>query len=430
MDHLSDFFKSTQLPSPDKFHYTCMKATHPTSTMVLFSKVTNTPLAALVFRASDLSTSALVTGRPSPAGSMETYFQGMLNQSDKEFTFTIINLNPEGSINFNILHTPHRVSEVDPGPAYGVNQVNELHPLQVYTVRSDQRTGKTMILQGIVRPDNTPMDVSTDESTPERRQGSYFYLSVVAQIDKPDLVDKFKEGTVWKCVPFFIQKTHFPTGVQHSVSARCLFGNGELHTLDGSRGFGSRGFGMDSIYNSRERTKKTSKGPRNPIPIAGAACRAKNYQAEEADEADEGSCLFGDAVNVGATQAARVAYGRDVTVQTQSTGLDYCYDAPSDPVVIGLSIFKEMKFVEMDLSSAIDEAAKEIQKTEEKQLSAMVKNVFKTDTCVIDLESPTDTVIVQCGHQCLNSKNTSGIKKCPLCRQIVLAFVPASTFAQ
>ena len=76
--------------------------------MVLFSRKTRTPLAALTFKAvNDSNCLSMLTGRPSPANASEPYFQGMMNKPDQAFSLTISNLSPVGMINFNILHTPH-----------------------------------------------------------------------------------------------------------------------------------------------------------------------------------------------------------------------------------------------------------------------------------------------------------------------------------
>jgi hypothetical protein len=188
------------------------KAVYARSTMVLFSRKTRTPLAALTLKANDVGCLSMLTGRPSPKGSPEPYFQGMLSMSDQAFTFTISNLSDEGMVNFNVLHTPHRVSEVDPGPAYGINQVNELHKNQSYTIEADQRTNRQMILAGQTKMVKDPHTLQQkevavtveDTESADKPTGLYFYLSVVADKACEPLVKKFAEGTVWKVSPGFV----------------------------------------------------------------------------------------------------------------------------------------------------------------------------------------------------------------------------------
>jgi len=78
----------------------------------------------------------------------------------------------------------------------------------------------------------------------------------------------------------------------------------------------------------------------------------------------------------------------------------------------------------------------------EKELSSQVQNlsddpnvfsitwtskVYKTDYCVIDLESKADTVICSCGHQCINHANVSAsLCHCPLCQSSKMAFIWAN----
>jgi len=141
----------------------------------------------------------------------------MLSKPDQNFDFVITNLSDDGMINFNILHTPHRVSEVDPGPSYGVNEVNELHANQSYQVKADQRTHRAMVLRGktekrigpVTKQNKTvPLTVNESEYTKDKsKEGLYFYLSVVPDIASAALVEKFKEGTKWKAVPGFVRKT-------------------------------------------------------------------------------------------------------------------------------------------------------------------------------------------------------------------------------
>jgi hypothetical protein len=60
---------------------------------------------------------------------------------------------------------------------------------------------------------------------------------------------------------------------------------------------------------------------------------------------------------------------------------------------------------------------------ESKLLIKSLERVYRSETCVIDLESPADTVIVQCGHQCINHANVGNLKNCPVCRSPVVSFV-------
>mmetsp|Transcript_2615 Transcript_2615/g.5622 ORF Transcript_2615/g.5622 Transcript_2615/m.5622 type:complete len:649 (-) Transcript_2615:173-2119(-) len=190
--------------------------------MVLFSRRTRTPLAALTLSTDDdVGCLGMLTGRPPPPGASEPHFQGMLSMPDQTFSFVISNLCDDGMINFNVLHTPHRVSEVDPGPSYGVNEVNELHPNQSYEIEADQRSNRKMVLRGktkIVKDPETSIERSVPVTVQETEKkdepkGLYFYLSVVPDASCGSLVEKFAEGTVWKAAAGFVRclKQPMPT---------------------------------------------------------------------------------------------------------------------------------------------------------------------------------------------------------------------------
>ncbi len=124
----------------------------------------------------------MITARPPRPGSTDPHFQGMFSLPNQPVELTIVNLRSEGPINFNVLHTPHRVSEVDPGPAYGINAVNELRPGECYTIPCDQRTNKAMILAGETKRDKaTGAERAVSVKEAEAAGGGlHFFLSVVS----------------------------------------------------------------------------------------------------------------------------------------------------------------------------------------------------------------------------------------------------------
>jgi len=113
------------------------RAIYARSTMVLFSRKTHTPIAALTFAADDKGCLGMLTGRPAPPDASETYFQGMLNLPDQNFTFTISNLSNKGSIRFQVLHQGDGSAS-----AQQVNQINVLRSNQTYTIPGDRRSNR------------------------------------------------------------------------------------------------------------------------------------------------------------------------------------------------------------------------------------------------------------------------------------------------
>lgn len=453
------------------------KAVYARSTMVLFSRKTGTPLAALTLKADDVGCLSMLTGRPSPKASKEPYFQGMLNLPDQTFSFTISNLSDKGMINFNILHTPHRVSEVDPGPGYGINEVNELSRNQSYTIQADQRNNRKMVLAGKTKIVEDPQTFAESEvavtvketEEEEKSTGLYFYLSVVADKACKETVEKFAEGTVWKVVPGFVRRVArsppppmrmeqayggqmipglgdglapVPDGAPHYVALGATGPPPPVATTAGGIPqtlFASTGAPPSMIHRRLleggnqschigERTHRT--GTRQPASNSQgfADYEDESEQIEEATEFEASPTRFAGSVDVGSTQAAELKYGQRVTVRSGFTGHDYAYEHCSEPTVLCMSIWEGMKFLALsDITKELEEEVQEWVKNEGKALIESLNAVFKSETCVIDLESEADTIICTCGHQCINHANISnGLRRCPMCRSPIVAFVKAN----
>jgi hypothetical protein len=262
----TDFFRAVKhdVAPKDNFEYEAYVAKYARSTMVLYSRKTHTPLAALVLKADDPGALSVLTSRPTPPGQNEPYFQGMINMPNQVFEFSIVNLSSDGWINFNILHTPHRVNEVDPGPAYGVNAVNELRPEQSYTIEADQRTNRRMLLKGRTKTQQDGTVVATTvqevESKGDPKQGLYFYLSVVPDQASKTLCDQFAEGTIWKCATHLIRKVPRPVYI-----AKGFGGGGGYRGAIGLEaiGLGSRG-AIDSFEYGGDIRETASFGGADP----------------------------------------------------------------------------------------------------------------------------------------------------------------------
>lgn len=534
----TDYFRAVKhdVAPKDNFEYEAYVAKYARSTMVLYSRKTHTPLAALVLKADDPGALSVLTSRPTPPGQTDPYFQGMINMPNQVFEFSIINLSSDGWINFNILHTPHRVNEVDPGPAYGVNAVNELRPEQSYTIEADQRTGRRMVLKGRTKTQSDGTVVATTvqevESKGDPKQGLYFYLSVVPDQASKTLCDQFAEGTIWKCATHLIRKVPRPVYVSKGVGGGYRgqevmlgsrgnpelfeFGGGDIReTSSGLEGYGGErirnemlagSFGgppqpqicprpqnqlymmsakiMDDAsppqYRSLELGHESQRG-RRPIPRSSGArgsrapqediilercvapgSRGKKKSApasaamevdafdvldrsgpletsapppsaaavdeeEESDGTAQG--LFG-AMDVGQTQAGELGYGVEREVHVGQTNKEYAYEYPSEPTVLCMSIYPGLKFFPLpDLETEVVNELKQYVADEGKQLLSQLTAIFASDTCCLDLESPADTIVCQCGHKCLNhanvTKGASGLTRCPLCRSLITALVQA-----
>ncbi len=182
-----------------------LKVIRPTGRpLILFSKVDGSPLASVHLNCN--GGFALFTKRPNKS-QFKCDFQGIVDSDDREFELVITNLSKEGHINFNILKHDEKVNTVNPG---GLNEVNELRPYESYSVQCDQETGKALILSTIKKSTSEgkqeKVTVGEAEASSESKPaGTYYFLSVVPELSKAELVGKFKD-TKWDCKDLFYLK--------------------------------------------------------------------------------------------------------------------------------------------------------------------------------------------------------------------------------
>jgi ubiquitin len=414
-------------------------------------------------------------------------------------------------INFNILHKPHHVTQVDPGPSCGVNQLNELTPNQSYTIKADQRNGCKMILAGKTQlkqmfkgSESTEVALTIRESEAEgQKSGLYFYLSVVPDKACQNLVLKFREGTVWRSAPGFVRHVMHPQnpsgnrlqafsttpvqqlsrqGAQGSRGGQCQVQNNCIPRYAAGRPQSSPTASLPSITSRRGSMQvfvKTLTGKKLSIAVqegesieefkakiaekvgippeqqrlifAGQQLQdgktLKDYRVRDdatlhliirlrGGPRDESlasasktlqNVRFVESFDIGSTQATEIRRGKRENVVTYFTGHDYAYDCCSEPTVLCLSIWIDMHFlplsnIEQEIIAEIDEW---IQQEGRRKLISSLNAVYKSDVCVIDLESEADTIICTCGHQCINHANTNDLRNCPLCRSSISGFVRA-----
>jgi len=262
-----------------------------------------------------------------------------------------------------------------------VNTVNCLDANQSSKVVAEKSCGsRKMILSGkkkiIVHPktgveEEIAMKVDEAEKSDDGPIGVYFYLSV--QPEKATaLAAKFAEGTVWKVVPGFVRKVAKAVVVTNSI-----------------------------VFSDSD-------------------------EDDEEDE-EEGDCCGPTPtswVDVGSSQAGTLSHGSVAYKRTRSVYRQFDFDHCSEPTVLSMSIWEDMKFLPLaDIEQELKLVANDWIKNESKALIESLNGVFKTDTCVIDLESKADTIICSCGHQCIHHSNVSaGLLVCPMCRSPITAF--------
>jgi hypothetical protein len=417
--------------------------------MVLFSMVDGAPLASLHLRCQDTNVDmgrALITKRPAKSG-FNCDFQGILNKDGQEFEFVITNLCQDGNINFNIMKTDEKVQMVNPG---GINEINELRPFESYAVKCDQADNMSLVLnsikQSVKQEDGTVKEVKltvgdAEASTDVKPQGTYYFLSVVPQIGKPEMINQFK-STNWACVDVFVVR-------EKEVAPP--YGQFEFH-FDRGTSFGSNRRVMDSLpyqpYRSAvpttfSRTAESfgtlgipehgytncsSSGPMMTSNVSLAGSSMPEPLMACADESSEGELeldLFDGVIKD--SYAATVTGKRKIEVHSAQTGIEYEYEACSTPCLLGLSISDKLIFKPTATTSDIVkqgvEMIQDIIKNKSFEMLAKIAKVYASEECIVCLEKDVDTVFYQCGHQCCHYKCGEALNKCPLCRNHIAGMI-------
>src|SRR5439155_26253616 len=158
----------------DEYDYQVVKPLD--NPMILFSKKTGLPLAALHLRCQSNEFQndtkgnrgkALFTKRPYQSN-VPCDFQGIINRDGQEFELVISNLIDEGYLNFNIMKDNNNINEVNPG---GLNQINELKPYESYAVTCDQKDNKVLVLNMIQenKKDGSTTKITIEEAEKETK---------------------------------------------------------------------------------------------------------------------------------------------------------------------------------------------------------------------------------------------------------------------
>lgn len=395
---------------------------YPHATMVLRSQKSHIPLAAVVLMPNDTANvQAVVTARPPPTVGQfqdQPHFQGMLNRLDQPFGFYLANLTSEGYLNMNLLHTAHRVEEKDPGATYGLNQVNEIRPGQAYLVKRDQRTQRQMVLLGHAQG-QVLTRVQDMEAQDTRNERMMIHLSVTPSTKSTQTVKWFQEGTEWVPTPVMV----IPLAPRPSVPKAIRFGGrsrgartmpypppmGERPPSEELQSLATFSFGQPERHMA--------------LTLGINTASTKESVSMEVEEPTQA---------VGKSIEGRMGYGQHLTENVGVTDEEYAYDVASAPAILRLSIWREMQlkpFNVTDYADYLTEWRQHLGRAQDQQLAASVSHVFKSDHCCIDLESPADTVIVRCGHQCIHHTHaTPQLKACPLCRSPVTGFLSAQLF--
>ena len=379
---------------------------HP---MILFSDAEGyegTPLACVQLKCN--TAQALIAKRPFTS-TVKCDFQGLINKNGQEFELVITNLTKDGLIKIDFMKEDILVRDVDPGSARGgLNQVNELHEYQSYEIPCDQKDNRTLILNAI-KDESTGTNVTVkqaEEAGTPKPIGTYYYVTVVPQLGKTELIKKFAK-TRWACVDVFCIKeiAEVPRG---PLVPMC-----SSNWTMSSRGDVMRG-GPESVgmYRGSESAYTRSS--------ALLSCQGDAFRREY----DEMDSDVNDVIQN--SSAATVGSGRQVTVNSGFTGIGYSYDTPGEHCCFGLSVASDLQFRTNHNEELIESGKALIQSMVDgaaKGLLDKLDKVYTSTECVIclDSEDRLDTVFYQCGHQCTHAECSKTLNKCPLCRTSITA---------
>lgn len=350
---------------------------------------------------------ALIVKRPDGIND-DCDFQGVFTKDNQEFELVITNLCPEGLINFNILKVNQTVREVNPG---GLNEINELRPGESYAVQCDQVDNRSLIFQTLKSSDGSQVTVQQDEDQAKvagnKKKGTYYYLSVVGQYGKDQLKESFKE-TRWMSMDIITIERDISTEPNMGTFPRFMDTNSrgsrdpyyyDLFVMNPQR---------DHIHVTRQ--------------LHGGLNERKLKCVGRPKATEYNQSILRDTIMD--SKAGQVVAGRQMYVRSSETGLQYEYEYPSAPCVVGLSMSETIKFTELPSDDILQTLASEqfdlLQKEVKEKLLEELKKVYKSEECCICMEVNPDTVIYQCGHQCLHNEcMVTDLHKCPLCRKLI-----------
>jgi hypothetical protein len=416
-----------------------------------------------------------------------SFFQGMLNKDGALFSFAVTNLGMKGHLLFQVFQVGSElpVNEVNcveanstyvipcdqrSGQAMSIqSRKDKANPAQDQTLKEAEADKKVQVLQFkvVIKPEtgNLLFEGGTQWSC---------QLGFVRQEEPPKFISKGRGGFGGELVrELGMSRGGFGGREEEEFSmGGGLFGAPEMsrgfgaragapemsrggdrggETRGGTRG-GDRGGGRGGggwtrggsggrrdmsmgaargISNSSLQKKSKSAPKSAPVPQASAyALESRSLHLEEkqssameiVDDNDDGK---GDEVDVGATSAVDLVYSGDkVQVKSRSVELDFSDVYVSAPMIMGISLWRTMKVNPIpNIQAWLKEQVEEATKNEGKVLLQQVKQVYKSEFCVVlaDEETRADTVIIQCGHCCVNHQVVAKLDKCPLCRGHIMA---------
>lgn len=270
----NNYFKKSHSTSTETHNLDVYKVLK--NPIILVSKTTKTPIAALHFVSSNANTCISKRQNNDAAD-----FQCMIDKDNQAVEFVISNLT-DCNINFNILK--------ENGMA--LNRCNCLRKYESYSVKCDQENDCEMILKTIKDEKGESVKVSQEKTT-KNNTSNYYYLSVIPE-GKSWLVDAMKE-TEWTCMDYIVVKTKKePVHVYRGLSGLAYgdgdytqnrrFTRGPLDYVENNMNDVTRNRSYQTVNTNLESTYGAT-GPTGPIGLEGDISELDGI--EEEDEIEE-----------------------------------------------------------------------------------------------------------------------------------------------
>ncbi len=366
-----------------------------------------------------------------------TAIQGIVGTSGQAIQVVLTNFLEKGYENINLLRQDIKVDKVDPGPQFGINELNEISPLNYYVVKCDQLNNRELLVNGISIFDGTKthkLTVQQDEEDAKKnntkKQAMELFVSVLPQSGIPGIESLFK-NTIWRIsqgVILFEKSMLIPDG--RSGGDRVRLFNSDARMLNIPRG--------DYYVTSTEATlaeDATSIQDTNRNHFSAHdedddyddfMCRLKSKKKKS-----KGHVYIPEVkeVDIMSSNAATFGYGRQISKEiTKTTNTKYCYNLQSPKCIISFSVLESVMFQNYSTSSfrklLIDHLEAECHNLIQDSGKEMFKKtkIFKSgDTCCYCLEADPTIVIFTCGHQasCAECFKDDKSNKCAICRGVV-----------
>ena len=361
--------------------------------LILFSETDNTPLFLLEILYKNKSMyNNNFTLFSNIEYNNQKHFQAMLSSDKCDIEFVVTNLTNDW-LSFNIF--------CDNKP---VNTINVLKGHETVSITSDVSTKKNLIFTACDNKTTLKDDIDNKRDG-KKEEGMNLSIVINPEIGSDEL---FK-STFWKPCSYFITKSE---STKYSGSKKSRINDDYFDEEAEEEGSAFDLFNPFDGVSSQSISMKSCRLV--GINTIGSSLKNATYDIK---------MPVVEPKNILNSVVGKIITGNEiVNVDTESIDVNINYEIQSKcyfkMVLLRDFVLKNNyhECVRENVKDGLDECVKNL-------FTPLLKNVFNSDTCVACLEEKTNMIIYSCGHSCLCGKCCEKIDKCPLCREVVFAFV-------